>query len=106
MFGGGPFGGGQGFGGAARGLEVFEIAEGSVVGALGGIDAALEDGEVLLAADEGQAHAVGVVAHAVVFGFVGPEFGVGEGITAKEPVGVDEGSDEERLLGCGGVCAV
>jgi hypothetical protein len=44
----------------------------------------------------------GVVAHAVVIALVVPDFGVGEGVAAEEPVGVDEGGDEQRLLGSGG----
>src|ERR1022692_1158283 len=95
------FGGGFG-GGAAFRLEAFEVAQGAVEGAIGGIDAALEEGEVFAAADEIQAHAVGVVAHGVVGALVVPDFGVGERIAAKEPLGVDEGGDEERLLGSGG----
>jgi hypothetical protein len=48
------------------------------------------------------AHAVGVFSHGVVGALVVPDFGVGEGVAAKEPVGVDEGGDEERLFGSGG----
>ena len=69
---------------------------------LSGIDAALEEREVIAAADEVQANAVEVVADGVVSAVVVPEFGVGERISAQEPVGVDEGGDEERLLGSGG----
>jgi hypothetical protein len=39
---------------------------------------------------------------AVVSALVVPDFGVGERIAAKEPLGIDEGGDEERLLGSGG----
>src|ERR1022692_5286268 len=92
-------------GGAAFRLEAFEVAQGAVEGAIRGIDAALEEGEVFAAADEIQALAVGVVAHGVVGALVVPDFGVGEGIAAQEPLGIDEGGDEERLLGSGGVPA-
>src|ERR1017187_8181352 len=62
---------GDGLGGGLRGgaafrLEAFEVAQGAVEGAIRGIDAALEEGEVFAAADEIQALAVGVVAHGVV----------------------------------------
>jgi hypothetical protein len=73
-----------------------------VEGAIGGIDAALEEREVFAAADEIQALAVGVFADGVVSALVVPDFGVGEGVAAQEPLGVDEGSDEEGLLGSGG----
>ena len=39
---------------------------------------------------------------AVVSALVVPDFGVGERIAAKEPLGIDDGGDEERLLGSGG----
>jgi len=98
---------GDGLGGGLRGgaafrLEAFEVAQGAVEGTLSGIDAALEEREVFAAADEIQSHAVGVVAHRVVGAFVVPDFGVGKRIAAKEPLGVDEGGDEERLLRSGG----
>ncbi|HEV3200947.1 MAG TPA: hypothetical protein VGZ73_23750 [Bryobacteraceae bacterium] len=89
-------------GGAAFGLEAIERVQGAVEGALRGIDAALEEREVVAAADEIQAHAVGVVAHAVGSALVVPDFGVGERVAAKQPVGVDEGGDEEGLFGSGG----
>jgi hypothetical protein len=76
-----------------------------VEGAQGGIGAALEEGEVLAAADKIQALTVGAVADAVVGALVAPDFGVGEGIAAKQPLGVDEGGDEERLFGRGGLPA-
>src|ERR1035437_7260919 len=91
--------------GAAFGLEAFEIVQGAVEGAQGGIGAALEEGEVLAAADRIQALIVRAVADAVVGALVVPDFGVGDGIAAKQPLGVDEGGDEERLFGRGGLPA-
>jgi hypothetical protein len=76
-----------------------------VPGALGRIGAALEEREVFAAADEVQAFGVGAFEHVLVIGFVVPDLGVGEGIAAKEPVGVDEGGDEEGLFGSGGLPA-
>jgi hypothetical protein len=75
--------------GGAVGHEAFEIVEGPVVGALGGICAALEEGEVLAAADEIEAFAVGVIADVVGGALIVPDFGVGKGIAAKQPLGVD-----------------
>jgi len=106
--GGGGFGGMVGGfrgGGLAFGLEAFEIVRGAVEGALGGIDAALQEREVFAAADEIEAVAVGVVAHAVGRALVVPDFGVGKGIAAEQPIGIDEGGDEKRLLGGGGLPA-
>jgi hypothetical protein len=45
---------------------------------------------------------VGIVAHDVVSALVVPDIGVGERIAAEEPVGIDEGGDEERLFGSSG----
>jgi len=90
-----------GGGGTAFGLEAFEVVQGAVEGALGRIDAALEERKVFAAADKVQALAIGVVAHAVVSAMVVPDFGVGERIAPKQPVGVDEGGDEEGLFGGG-----
>jgi len=87
--------------GLAFGLEVFEIVQGAVEGALGGIDAALEEREVFAAADEIETVAVGVVADAIGSALVVPDFGVGKGVAAQQPIGIDEGGDEERLFGGG-----
>jgi hypothetical protein len=76
-----------------------------VPGALGRIGAALEEREVFSAADEVQALGVGALAHVHAIGVVVPDLGVGERIAAEEPVGVDEGGDEEGLFGSGGVPA-
>ena len=91
---------------AGFGLKEFEVVEGAVPGALGGIDAALEEGEILAAANEIESDTVGVVT--VVFGvaLVVPDFGVGEGVAAEEPFGIDEGSYEEGLFGSGWLPAV
>ena len=102
-FGGGLFGGRSG--GGAFGLDAFEVTQGAVPGALGRIGAALEKREVFFGAHKVQAFGVGAVAHVLVIGVVVPELGVGEGIAAEEPVGVDEGGDEEGLFGSGGIPA-
>ena len=74
-------------------------------GALSGIDAALEEREDFFAARKAQALAVGAFEHVLVIGLAVPELGVGDGIAAEEPVGIDEGGDEERLFGSGWVPA-
>ena len=66
--------------------------------ALGGISAALEYGEGWVAANESQAHGIGVGAHAGVIGFAVPDFGLGEAEAAQQQPGVDEGGDEEGLF--------
>ena len=96
--------GGRG-GGGAFGVEALQVAQGTVPGALGRIGAALKEREVFFAAHEVQAFGVGAVAHVLVIGVVVPDLGVGERIAVEEPVGVDEGGDEEGLFGSGGVPA-
>jgi hypothetical protein len=93
--------GGRG-GGEAFGLEAFEVTQSAVPVALGRIGAALEDREVFAGANEIHALGVGALAHVHAIGVVIPDLGVGERIAAEEPVGVDEGGDEERLFGSGG----
>ena len=88
---------------AGFGLKEFEVVEGAVPGALGGIDAALEEGEILAAANEIESDAVGVVTDVFDVALVVPDFGVGEGVAAEEPFGIDEGSyrkDSSGVAGC------
>ena len=79
------------------GLEAAELLEGVVVVALGGVDAALETGEL-----------VGVLGEDVAEGDVVdvddalPELGLDGAEAAEEPLAVDEGVDEHALLGGGG----
>jgi len=97
--------GGLGGGSAAFGLEAFEVVQGAVEGALGRIGAALEEREIFAAADEIETVAVGVVADAVGSALVIPDFGGGKGIAAQQPIGIDEGGDEEGLFWSGGLPA-
>jgi hypothetical protein len=89
-----------------RGLEALKLIEGAVVVALGRIDAALEAGEGVAAAIEGLAERTFLVGREEGGHFVGPELGFDLAIAAEEPLGLDEGIDEERLLGGVGVEAV
>jgi hypothetical protein len=107
---GSGIGGGFAWGGGGRrdggGLEALELIEGAVVVALGRIDAALETGEGIGAAIEGLAERTFLVGREEGGQFVGPELGFDLVVTAEEPLGLDEGIDEERLLGGFGVEAV
>ena len=88
------------------GLEALEILEGVAVVALGGVDAALEAGELV------GVFTVGLAEGDFVVGFEGgkraflPKLGFDDAETAEEPIGVDEGVDEHALFGGGGVEAV
>ena len=99
---GDDFGSGRSSGRGASGVEALQVAQGAVPGALGRIGAALKEREVFFAAHKVQAFRVGAVAHVLVIGVIVPDLGVGERIAAEEPVGVDEGGDEEGLFGSGG----
>jgi len=83
------------------GLEAAELLEGVVVVALGGVDAALEAGEFagVLGEDLAEGDVVDVEDALVELGLDGAE-------AADEPVAVDEGIDEEALVGGGGAEAV
>ena len=98
-------GGRLGHCGAASGLQAFEIVQGAVEGAVGGIGAPLEEGEVLAAADKIQANAVGVVTDTIGITAVVPDLGVGEAIAAQQPIAIDEGGDEKALFRSGGLPA-
>ena len=102
---GDDFWGGRSGVGRTFGLEALQVVQGAVPGALGRIGAALEEREVFFGAHKVQAFGVGAVAHVLVIGVVVPDLGVGERIAAQEPVGVNEGGDEEGLFGSGGVPA-
>jgi len=75
-----------------------------VVVAVGGIDAALEAGELLATVVEAQAHeALRVRFPDLRFlHFALPELGFGLAEAAEEPLAIDEGIDQEALLGVAG----
>ena len=93
-----------GLGGA--GLDFLEGREGAMVGALGGVDAALKAVEDLVIAfvDLGQFEAFGGVVEAP--DFVLPELRFEGAQTALEPLGGDEGVDQGAHFGSGGLVAV
>jgi len=90
---------------AALGIQALEFFEGAVVVAAGGIDAALEAGELIAAAVEGPAQeALRVRFPDFRFLHVAfPELGFGLAEAAEEPFAVDEGIDQEALLRSGGL---
>lgn len=90
---------------AALGIQALEFFEGAVVVAVGGIDAALEAGELLATVVEAQAHeALRVRFPDLRFlHFALPELGFGLAEAAEEPLAIDEGIDQEALLGGGGL---
>ena len=96
-----------GRGGPAFGfLEALELLEGAIVAALGGIDAAMEAGQVLLAEDEGAAGGDKVFLGAPLLHAVLPDLGLGFAEAAELPIGGYEGIDEEAAIGGGGLEAV
>jgi hypothetical protein len=92
--------------GVAGGLELAQLVEGAFVGALGGVDAALEAFEGALAELVGVAEGVILVEAEGAFHFVLPNLGIDSGKTAELPVAADEGVDKEALLRRGGLEAV
>jgi hypothetical protein len=91
---------------AGRFLEAPDGLEGAVVAALGGIDAAMEAGQRVLAAHEGAAGRDKIFLgtprmHAVV-----PDLGLGLAEAAELPLGGYHGIDEEAVFGAGGLEAV
>ena len=89
--------------GGFSGLETLQFVEGIAVVAVGGVDAALEAGEIVGVVVEGLADLDFVVGPEGVEGALLPELGLADAKTAEEPFGVDEGVDEHALLGGGGV---
>jgi hypothetical protein len=73
-----------------------------VVGALGGIDAALEAAKGGLAAAEGLAGSTVVFGSPGVLHFAFEDFGIDSAKAAEQPLVVDEGIDEEAFFGGGG----
>ena len=83
-------------------MEALQLGEGAVVRALGGIDAALQAGEAVVGAAVDVAERslfvqFGVYGLAGVFDFVSPGFGFNAGKAAEEPIGADEGIDQETF---------
>ena len=96
------YGGGFGVGlGAFGGLEAAEFAEGGVVVALGGIDAALEAGENVAVFFEDQAEGDVEDVQGVF-----PELCLDGAEAAEEPFAIDEGIDEGTLFGGGWLEAI
>jgi hypothetical protein len=73
-----------------------------VVGALGGIDAALEAAEGVCAAAEGLAGSTVVFGSPGILHFAFEDFGIDSAKAAEQPLVVDEGVDEEAFFGGGG----
>ena len=93
--------------GRAAGAEALQLSEGAVVGALGGIDAALEAGEAIIdtaidVADGRVLIQFGEDGFASAFDFVGPQLGFEAGKALEEPIGADERIDEETFEEGGG----
>jgi hypothetical protein len=97
--------GGRGIRLAALGIQVLEFFEGAVVVAVGGIDAALEAGELLATTAEGHAQEMLRVRFPDFrfLHFAVPELGFGLAEAAEEPLAIDEGIDQEALLRGGGL---
>jgi len=93
---------GLGGGGRAGGLETFELAQGALIGALGGVDAALEANENAVAAGEGVAEGRALVEAKSRIHFIFPDLGVGLGEATELPVIADESVHIEALFGSGG----
>jgi hypothetical protein len=73
-----------------------------VVGALSGIDAALEAAEGVCAAAEGLAGSTVVFGSPGTLHFAFEDFGIDSAKTAEQPLVVDEGIHEEAFFGGGG----
>jgi hypothetical protein len=93
--------------------EAAEFGERAVEGPFGGIEAALEATEDSLGPDEGFGEGKFLRFFIVAFGasvlaleFRIPDFGLGLAEPAEEPVGGDDGIDEDGFLGTGGLKAV
>jgi hypothetical protein len=86
----------------AGGTQTFELAERTLVGALCGVDAALETNEGAIAAGERVADGRIVVEAKSRVHLVFPKLGFGFGEAAELPVVADEGVDVEAFFGGGG----
>jgi hypothetical protein len=88
-----------GFGWGAGGLDLAEVVEGAMEGALEALAAALQAGEGLLGADEGDAEDSVFGTFVEIRQVVFPEVGFGLAEAAEEPLGIDEDVDEGALGG-------
>jgi hypothetical protein len=79
-------------------LELEELLEGAVVAALGGIDAAMEAGELFLAADEGAAGGDQIFLGATLMHGVLPDLGFGVAEAAELPRGGHHGVDQKEVF--------
>ena len=84
-------------------LEEAEGLDRAVVGALGGIDAALEVAEGICAAEKGLAGRAILFQGPGILHFVFEDFGIDSSKAAEQPIVVDEDVDEEALFGGGGL---
>lgn len=92
----------EGFAGRSGGLKALEEVERAMVGALGGIDAALEAGKGVGGMAESVAEGAFFSKPVPTLGveeFRLPELGLDFAEAAEEPVGMDEGIDELALFG-------
>ena len=80
-------------------LETLKLVEGTTVVALGGVDAALEAGEVVAVVAEGLSE--GDFEDRIL-----PHLALDSAEAAEEPFAIDEGIDEHALFGCGGTEAL
>jgi hypothetical protein len=96
-------GGGRAGGGGAAGLQEAQVAEGALVGALSGVDAALQAREHLGADVEDVAEGRLLIETEGGFEAVFPDMGVGASEAAELPVVADESIDVEALFGGGGL---
>lgn len=83
-------------------LEEAEEFERAAVGALSGVDAALEPGEGVRAAAEGLACRAVVLGSPGILHFAFEDLGIDSAKTAEQPIVVDEDIDEEAFFGVGG----
>jgi hypothetical protein len=87
-------------------LEALQFVEGIAVVAMGGVDAALEAGEIVGIVMEGLADFDFIVGPRGELGALLPELSLADAEAAEEPFSVDEGVDEHTLFGSGGVEAI
>ena len=87
--------------GAALGFQALEFLQGAVVGALGGIDAALEAAKGVCAAAKGLACRAVLFRGPGILGFAFEDFSIDSAKAAEQPLILDEDVDEEALLGGG-----
>ena len=105
-YGFGGSGGRRGLGGETVGTEGAQGVESAVIGAIGGDESALQAVEDALAAGEGVAEhdfLVEALPFPGLLEFDLPELRLDFAQAAEEPVGGDQGIDEDALFGSGGL---